>query len=83
MKTELISAVSGVVADGGSFVSVSVGLVCVASASIVGTGALVGTAVAWGGEVEVAAVPQAVRTTNESRASTNTIRFDIETEYSG
>ena len=81
MKTKLISAASELVAAEGSNVGVPVGLVWVASASIVGIGAMVGSAVAWGRGVAV--VPQAVRTTNRSTETKIAIFFDIETKYSG
>tara|TARA_B100000809_G_scaffold77926_1_gene75815 strand:- start:1880 stop:2128 length:249 start_codon:yes stop_codon:yes gene_type:complete len=82
METKLISEASELVAAEGSTVGVSVGLVWVASASIVGIGAMVGTAVAWG-RGAVAVVPQAVRTTNRNTATKIAIFFDIETKYSG
>ena len=47
MKTKLISAASKMVAPEDSTVGVSVGLIWVASASIVGIRAMVGKAVAW------------------------------------
>ena len=80
MKTKFISAESELVAAEGATVGVSVGLVLVASASIVGIGAMVGKAVTWGRGMAV--VPQAVRTTNRSTATKIAILFDIETKYS-